>query len=137
MTYRGATVKSIVVAALSLAIGADAHVAPGKSLEIGGTSVSLDRDNQIQLRFPQTDNVKYIPMVDFVLKKDLPDLANRVVILGYDGHGPDDTLQTSIGRISHGRFLYYELRSVYNDWCAERKLSPPASKIREIKGERK
>lgn len=119
--YDGHYVKSLTLATLELAFHQKARIAPGESLRIGNKKLTLDAYSQAAIRFPMKDDLKYIPLVDFLGPELFPQVKDRIVIFGLDVNDVErfKPIQTPMGLVRPHRAFYYALVSLYGSlWIA-------------------
>jgi CHASE2 domain-containing sensor protein len=113
--YKGEYVKSLYTAALELALGEKAKIDPAKSLQLGTRKVQLDERCFATIKLPEKDNLEAYSFNDLINHKIAPErLADRVVILGYDG-AKMETNKTTIGMVKGHRLFCYQLFSLYRE----------------------
>jgi CHASE2 domain-containing sensor protein len=112
-TYRGQTVKSLVLCSMELATSQPSVITPGQKLIIGQKTWKLDPNNQITAKLPKSDDLQYVPFHK-VLDKSVSTnaFAGKVVILAYDGLNIH-TVDTTIGKVKAHRMFVYSLKSIY------------------------
>jgi len=110
--YRGNYVKSLCLSCIELATGKTATVVPGKSVALGDKAVALDERSEVPIDYPAEDGLKYISLVDFLDAKALPEVKDRIVIVGWDVD-TFEPLETPIGKVRPHRLFYYTLISLY------------------------
>jgi hypothetical protein len=121
--YSDHYVKSLTLAVLELAFNQKARITPGESLKIGENQVALDAYSQAAIRFPKKDEVSYISLVDFLGSTPLPQVKDRIVIVGLDIVDVKrfPPIQTPIGMVRPHRVFYYSLVSLYESlWIPPR-----------------
>jgi hypothetical protein len=105
-------VKSLTLAVLELAFNKKAQITPGESLKIGEKEIALDRYSQAAIDFPKKDDWSYISLVDFLGPAPLPQVKDRIVIVGLDVER-FPPIQTPMGMVRPHRVFYYALVSLY------------------------
>ena len=110
--YNDHYVKSLALAVLELALNRKAQITPGESLKFGEKQVALDAFSQAAIHFPKQDDLAYIPLVDFLGSAPLPQVKDRIVIVGFDAER-FQPIQTPIGMVRPHRVFYYALVSLY------------------------
>jgi CHASE2 domain-containing sensor protein len=110
--FRDHYVKSLCLCSVELALGRKATVVPGKSITLGDKTVKLDKRSEIPIEYPAKDDLQYISLVDFLNAKALPDVKDRIVIVGWDVE-TFEPIRTRIGKIRPHRLFYYSLLSLY------------------------
>lgn len=126
--YQGKYVKSLYLAALELARGERAKITqtyavemntkqngafvPKFRVELGGREIATDKHCFARIKLPPADNLRAYSFIDLIHGKIPPErLADRVVILGYDG-AKMETNKTSIGMVKGHRLFCYQLFSL-------------------------
>jgi hypothetical protein len=110
--YRENYVKSLCLCSIELALGQKATVVPGKSVTLGDVTLALDDRSEVPIDYPAKDEIRYISLVDFLDAKSLPEIKDRVVILGWDVES-FKPIETPIGKVRPHRLFYYTLMSLY------------------------
>jgi hypothetical protein len=110
--YEDHYVKSLALAILELAFQQRAQVTPGESLRIGNKALALDAYSQAEIRFPKKDDSKSISLVDFLGPARLPQVKDRIVIVGFDAERLKP-IPTPMGLVRPHRAFYYALVSLY------------------------
>lgn len=99
-TYQGQTVKSLLLAAIELALGEKAVIEPTKQLRVGAIKFNLDNLNRVKVRLRSEPDFNYIPFHHVMQQSDWSNrVKNKVVILGYVGP-KIPRIQTELGSIS-------------------------------------
>jgi hypothetical protein len=121
-TYRGQTVKSLVLCAVELAAGKRSVIQPARSITIGKNMLKLDARNQVVVSLRGEQAIQYIPF-HALLDGNVRDgeLEGKVVVLAYDGPNIH-AVTTSIGTVKAHRFFVYVLRSVYEEMAPNQAL---------------
>ncbi len=113
--YQGHDVKSLYTAALELATGERAKISPGKSLQLGAKKIGMDERCFAKVTLPPADTLRAHSFIDLIHGKiPAEKLADRIVILGYDG-AKMETNKTSIGMVKGHRLFCYQLFSLYRE----------------------
>lgn len=127
--YQNHYVKSLYTAALELALGQNATIHPGVSIEIqtknhgqikpkftvafGVKEIPTDEHCFATIKLPPQDNLQSYSFIDLIHHKiPAEKLADRVIILGYDGEKME-TNKTAIGMVKGHRLFCYQLFSLY------------------------
>ncbi|MCA2997582.1 MAG: CHASE2 domain-containing protein [Rhodocyclaceae bacterium] len=108
---------SLTVAAISLALGDPAlNIEPGKHLQLGGKTISLDAKSQIKLSanaFRGAHDTAYFSFADVVEgKTSLSALSGTVVVIGYHGNQMP-TIRTNAGAIKLHLAFWLGLNDVW------------------------
>lgn len=121
-TYRGRTVKSLVLCAVELAAGRRSIIQPARSITIGKNVLKLDARNQFVVSLRGEQAIQYIPF-HALLDGTVPhgELEGKVVVLAYDGPNIH-AVTTPIGTVKAHRLFIYVLRSVYEDMAPNQAL---------------
>jgi hypothetical protein len=86
----------------------------GKYLSNGKKKVVINKYGEVPVNYPQKDSLKYISFYDvFRDKIDKSLIANKIVLIGYDGK-LIDSLMTPIGKVKVHRIFYYSIVDIYN-----------------------
>lgn len=113
--YQGHDVKSLYTAALELATKEQAKISPGKFLQLGGKKIGMDDRCYAKVTLPAADTLAAYSFIDLIhVKIPAEKLADRVVILGYDG-AKMETNKTAIGSVKGHRLFCYQLFSLYRE----------------------
>jgi len=114
-TYRGKTVKSLLLCTIELAIGSKAVIVTGEHVQIGDISYELDNQNRLPVTLDAKPALAYIPLHDILENNAWAGrVAGKVVILGYDG--PQiHRIQTGLGGIAAHRYYVYLLHELLDD----------------------
>jgi CHASE2 domain-containing sensor protein len=76
--------------------------------------VAINKYGEVLVKYPQKDSLKYISFYDiFRGNTDKSQIANKIVLIGYDGN-LIDSLTTPIGKVKVHRIFYYSLVDIYN-----------------------
>ena len=105
-------VKALTTACLEVALNQPARVIPGQNISFGDKSLALDAHSQVAIRFPAKDDLKYIPLHDFLDTARRFDVKDKVVIVGLDLERYRN-VETPLGKLSPHRAFYYVLMSLY------------------------
>jgi len=117
--YQDHYVKSLYLAALELAAGERAKIMLGKSIELKGKKIAMDDRCFGQIKLPEADRLEAYSFLDLIHHKiPAEKLADRVVILGYDG-AKMETNRTAIGMVKGHRLFCYQLFSLYGELVAK------------------
>lgn len=86
----------------------------GKYLGFKKKKVAINKYGEVLVKYPQKDSLKYISFYDiFRGNTDKSQIANKIVLIGYDGN-LIDLLTTPIGKVKVHRIFYYSLVDIYN-----------------------
>ena len=108
-TYQGRPVKSLVLGAVELALGAKAVFGPAHSTFIGKHEIRTDAVNAVSVQFAPDRAISTLPFNDLFDGKLRPvELKDKVIILGYDGA---DTPR--VGGVGIHRLFVQMLRALY------------------------
>jgi len=114
-TYRGQTVKSLLVNCLEMAENHAAEVRPGHDIAFGAFHLAVDSLNRCSAALPPGDDYSYIPFHRFLSGDVSPDaIRDKVVIIGYDGP-KIHSIATPRGPLRAHRFFIYILQSIWSD----------------------
>jgi adenylate cyclase len=114
-TYRGNTVKSLLLCPVELAIGQKAVIRPGSEVKVGDLVVPLDAQNRVSLKIrpdPALQWFRLEDLIDGTLPRNA--LKNRVVILGYDGPNIPRVM-TPAGELGLHRAFVVFLKAFYEN----------------------
>jgi hypothetical protein len=121
--YGDRYVESLTTACLELALSGTASFQPGASVRFGSRSIELDAQSRAMVRFPESDNIAYISLVDYLGSAPRPEVKDRIVIIGADVVRMP-TLPTRAGPIRPHRLFYCTLLSLYQDLIAPKPAAP-------------
>jgi len=113
LRYKDRVVPSLQLLVLERVLGKRACFDPGRKMQLGATSLPIDKACQVQVPLPKEDKVDYIPFVDLLEGRFDPErVRGKVVIVGYDSE-KTPTLPTPLGRVRMHRVFYYHLVGLY------------------------
>jgi hypothetical protein len=113
--YGESLVKSLYLCCLELALGQRAEVIPGKSVRLGGKTVTLDARSEVGIEYPAKDEQPFISFSDFLGPQARPEVKDRVMILAYDSER-FEPVETPMGKIRPHRAFVYALTSIYRQF---------------------
>ena len=116
-SYQNKPVKSLILAALEMALGETAKIDSGVRVTLGKRSVALTNDNQISLKLASVALPDYVPFTALLEGKinsaQLQEkFRDKVVVIGYDGEKMH-FLTTNAGIVKAHRLFYLALLDVY------------------------
>ena len=111
--YRGYPVKTLYLEILEYVIASKVDFNSLKEIKINKRNIQLTEYSEITVELPTVDHLQYISFVDLIEGKvQKKDVANKVIILGYDGE-KIHSFDTKIGKIKAHRMFYYGLIGAY------------------------
>ena len=116
-SYQNKPVKSLILAALEVALGETAKIDSGVRVTLGKKSVALTDDNQVVLKLSSVALPDYVPFTALLDGKmnstQLQEkFRDKVVVIGYDGEKMH-FLTTNAGLVKAHRLFYLGLLDVY------------------------
>jgi CHASE2 domain-containing sensor protein len=113
-SYKGKTVKSLILCAAEMATGKKAVIQTGKQITIGSKTIPLDETDGVQVSMPDPAKITYIPFHQILDGSSPPGaFAGKVVIIGYDGPNIHE-LPTKYGKVKAHRILIAYLKGFYD-----------------------
>lgn len=112
-TYRGNTVKSLLLCPVELAVGQKAVIRPEKEVSVGDLRIPLDGQNRVSLTVQPHATFpifQFDDLIDGTLAHNA--LKGRVVVLGYDGPHIH-TVMTPVGKVGAHRAYILLLKAFY------------------------
>ena len=114
-TYRGKTVKSLLLSAIELALGAKAIIKPGHQVNIGQLKLKMNALNQVDVDLNSLPTLQYIPFHEVLDDASRTvQVKDKVVILAYDGP-KIHSIKTKSGSVSAHKLYIHVLRALLRD----------------------
>lgn len=114
-TYQGKTVKSLLLSAIELALGAKAIIKPGHQVNIGQLKLKMNALNQVDVDLKSLPALRYIPFHEVLDDASRTvQVKDKVVILAYDGP-KIHSIKTKSGSVSAHKMYSHVLSALLRD----------------------